>query len=187
MPGCGLNQMSVILSHGCFCPYCCGLLGVCSSVKSPLCRMQGAVHGISDLGVPGVLEPTMGISVVRPEPSLILHSDPPFPALPEELGKSLIPLFTSESFKWRIHFCIPFLMWLLFYLHIQSLVAQFSSGGFWTSCPSGLCRTGCWLVTIPSVAWAAPTHVAHCLQRGRWPPRIPPFLPLSVVCCSWHL
>ena len=42
--------------------------------------MQGAVRGISDLGVPGVLEPTMGISVVRPEPSLILHSDPSFPS-----------------------------------------------------------------------------------------------------------
>ena len=72
--------MPVILSRGCFCSYCCGILGIYSSVKSPLYRMQGAVRGISDLGVPGVLEPTMGISVVRPEPSLILHSDPSFPS-----------------------------------------------------------------------------------------------------------
>lgn len=136
------------------------------------CRVLSMVFLTWEL--PGVLEPTMGISVVRPEPSLILHSDPPFPALHEELGKSLILLFTSESFKWRTQFCIPFLVWLLFYLHIQSLVAQFSSGGFWRSCPSGLGRAGCWPVTIPTVAWAAPTHIAHCFQRGRWRPKVTP-------------
>lgn len=55
--------------------------------------MQGAVMAVSDLGVTWCPRIAMGISVVRPEPSLILHSDPPFPALHEELGEIHLPLF----------------------------------------------------------------------------------------------
>lgn len=168
--------MSVILSHGCFCSYCCGILGIYSSVKSPLCRMQGAVHGISDLGVPGILEPTIGISVVKPEPSLILHNDPPFPSSSSlhirvlQVENPVLHPVPCVAFVLLAHSkpCCPvFIWWFLDILPFWTwqggvLASDHSHCGLGSSHPRSS------LLSEEPVATQNP----------------PPFLPLSVVCYS---
>lgn len=145
--------------------------------------MQGAVHGISDLGVTWCPRANYGISCQTRAKSdfaqwslsqlfmkswgnpLFLFHTRVSSGEPSSASRSLcafVLLAHSEP-------CCPVFIW--WFLEILP---------FW------LGRAGCWPVTIPTVAWAAPTHIAHCFQRGQWHPESPPFL---LVCglLSWHL